>query len=158
MRKPPPSPEIPAPGEGKRGVDGHLGYLLRQAGVAFRGAMDKALADLGVTPPQFAVLTMIAAYPGLSNADLARLSLLTPQTVSVIVGNLKRAAAIESRPHPVHGRIQQIELTGTGKAMLARCKRRVREVEAGLAAGLSAQDEQLIRRWLARIAVETTTD
>jgi hypothetical protein len=74
-------PAIPRPGEAKRGPEGHVGYLLRQASVALRGAMDRALAELGVTTPQFSVLTMIAAYPGASGADLARLTFLTPQAM-----------------------------------------------------------------------------
>src|SRR5580704_12010022 len=68
---------LPKPGEGKRGEQGYLGYLLRQAAGAHRLRMERALADLDVTPPQFMVLTMLAAYPGHSNADLARVALLT---------------------------------------------------------------------------------
>ena len=63
---------VPAPGEGKRGEQGYLGYLLRQAHAAVRLTMERTLADLGVTSPQFAVLTMLNAYPGLSGADVAR--------------------------------------------------------------------------------------
>ena len=37
---------VPGPGEGKRGPEGHLGYLVRQANVAVRQAMDRALAEL----------------------------------------------------------------------------------------------------------------
>lgn len=155
MRKSHPSPSVPEPGEGKRGEEGHLGYLLRQAGVAFRARMDRALSDLNITPPQFVVLTMMEAYPGLSNADLARLSLLTPQTVSVIVGNLKRSGAVASRPHAVHGRIQHLDLTKSGKHILARCKERVQAIERELAADLSPAEEQTVRRWLVRIAVES---
>src|SRR5829696_10533848 len=106
---------IPRPGEGKRGPHGHLGYLLRQASVALRTALDRALADQGLTSPQFAVLTMIAAYPGVSGADLARLTLLTPQTINVIVRNLERDGAIAKTPDPVHGRIIRIELTEKGR-------------------------------------------
>jgi DNA-binding MarR family transcriptional regulator len=152
MRKPQDSPAVPEPGHGKRGEEGHLGYLLRQAGVAFRVRTEHALADLQVTLPQFAVLTMTAAYPGLSNADLARLSLLTPQTVSVIVGNLKRSGLLASRPHAVHGRIQHLSLTPAGEAILARSKQRVQVIEADLAAGLSPREEQTIRQWLVRVA------
>jgi DNA-binding MarR family transcriptional regulator len=144
---------MPAPGEGKRGEAGHLGYLLRQASVAFRVRMERALADVDLTPPQFAVLTMVAAYPGLSNADLARLSLLTPQTVSVIVANLKRSGALTSRPHAVHGRIRHLDLTRAGEELLARSKRFVAAIEGELAAGLSPRDEQTIRQWLVRVAV-----
>ena len=90
MRKSePPPPRVPRPGEGKRGEAGHLGYLLRQAGAAVRLKLERTLADLEVTPPQFAILTMLVAYPGISNAEIARLAYLTPQTVSAIVGNLE---------------------------------------------------------------------
>ena len=71
--------------------------------------MERALADLGVTPPQFVVLTMLRAYPGLSGADLARVALLTPQTVGVIIRNLERDGAIRKTPHPVHGRVLQVD-------------------------------------------------
>lgn len=145
---------IPVAGEGKRGESGHLGYLLRQASGVFRSRAGNALADLEVTAPQFAVLTMVGAYPGLSGADLARLTLLTPQTVNVIVANLKRSEALASTRHPVHGRILQLTLTPAGKSLLSRCKLRIDKLEAGLARGLSAADEKVIRRWLADVATE----
>ena len=154
MRKPLSTISLPEPGQGKRGEHGHLGYLLRQAGVAFRTRMEHALADIGVTPPQFVVLTLVAAYPGLSNADLARLSLLTPQTVSVIVGNLKRSGAVTSRPHAVHGRIQQLEITTAGREILARCKPLVHALEERLAAGLTAREQEIVRHWLVAVAVD----
>lgn len=157
-RDPLPSPRLPEPGEGKRGEQGHLGYLLRQAGATLRALMEHALSDLDVTPPQFVALTMAAAYPGLSSADLARLSFLTAPTVTVIVGNLKRSGALASRPHPVHGRIQQLEITEVGKALLARCKRRVDAVEARLAAPLSPDEERVIHRWLAHVARDSAAD
>lgn len=154
MRKTQTAQAVPRPGEGKRGEAGYLGYLLRQAAAAYRLEMERALSDLKVTPPQFAVLTMIAAYPGASNADIARLALQTPQTVSVIVANLIRAGAVARRPHAVHGRIQQLELTASGTALLARCRSRALGIERQLLAGLSPQDERAIRRWLVAVAVE----
>src|SRR5262245_54620255 len=124
--------EIPTPGEGKRGPKGHLGYLVRQANVAVRAAMEKALADLEVTPAQFAVLTMIVAYPGVSGADLARLTFLTPQTINVIVRNLERDGAIEKTAHATHGRILRLSATPRGQALLKRCRARVAALEAEL--------------------------
>jgi DNA-binding MarR family transcriptional regulator len=153
MDKPHPTIDVPAPGEGKRGAEGHLGYLLRQADLAFRTRMERSLADLGVTRPQYAVLTMVKTYPGLSNADLARLSLLTPQTMSTIVANLKRAGLLASRPHAVHGRIRQLALTEKGDRTLKRCRVRVDALEKDLASGFSAEEERAVRRWLAAIAV-----
>ena len=147
-------PAIPDVGEGKRGEAGYFGYLLRQAGAAHRLRMERVLADLGITPPQFVVLTMLGAYPGISGADLARLSVLTPQTVSVIVANLERSGAIVRRPHAVHGRIQQIDVTEAGRALLKQCRARVKKLEARMTAGFSPEEEQVIRRWLVSVAHE----
>ncbi|WP_131195774.1 MarR family winged helix-turn-helix transcriptional regulator [Lichenihabitans psoromatis] len=142
-------PEI---GKGKRGEDGYLGYLLRQAAAAYRLRLDRALADLGITPPQFAVMTMLKAYPGQSNADIARLALLTPQTTSVIVANLERARHIERRPHKVHGRILQIDLTPAGEKLLKACRSRVHLMEEELAQILGNDDVKALRRWLIAVA------
>lgn len=154
MRKPKAASSLPRPGEGKRGEEGYLGYLLRQASVANRVRMDRALAELGLTTPQFALLTMVAAYPGVSNAELARLSLLTPQTVSAIVATLERRGVLARRPHAAHGRIQHLDPTPAGRTLLARCRERVQAVERRLAEGLSPGEESAIRRWLVRVAVE----
>jgi DNA-binding MarR family transcriptional regulator len=148
----------PPPGLGKRGEDGHIAYLLRQAQAATRLTLERALDDLGTTPPQFAVLTMLNAYPGLSGADVARVALLTPQTVGVIIGNLERDGAIKKTPHPVHGRVLQWALTRRGLNLLGKCRRRVSAVERRLVAGLGNKAELTIRRWLAKIAADLHRD
>ena len=144
----------PPPGEGMRGEQGYLAYLLRQAQAATRLTMERALADLGVTPPQFVVLTMLKAYPGLSGAELARVALLTPQTIGVIIRNLERDGAIRKTPHPVHGRVLQWTVTKRGAALLDKCRRHALAIERRLAAGLSARTQVTVRRWLAKIARE----
>jgi DNA-binding MarR family transcriptional regulator len=144
----------PSPGQGKRGQQGYLAYLLRQAQAATRLTMERALADLGVTTPQFVVLTMLRAYPGLSGADLARVALLTPQTVGVIIRNLERDGAIRKTPHPIHGRVLQWTLTGRGTTLLEKCRRHALAVDRRLSAGLSASEELIVRRWLSKIATD----
>lgn len=148
-------PEIsaPPPGEGKRGESGYLGYLLRQAQAAARLTLERSLGELGVTVPQFVVLTMLKAYPGLSGAELARVALLTPQTVGVIIRNLERDGAIQKAPHPVHGRKLQWTLTPRGLALLEQCRKRAIAHDQKLAEGLTQKDERVIRQWLARTAV-----
>ena len=148
----------PPPGYGKRGEKGHLGYLLRQAQAAARLTLERALEDLRVTPPQFAVLTMLRAYPGLSGADLARVALLTPQTVGVIIRNLERDGAIRKTPHPVHGRVLQWSLTRRGGTLLDKSRQRVVALERRLVAGLGAKAQATIRRWLSKIAADLQQD
>lgn len=146
----------PPPGQGKRGEKGYLTYLLRQAQAATRLTLERALADLGVTPPQFAVLTMLKAYPGLSGADLARVALLTPQTVGVIIRNLERSGAIRKTPHAVHRRVLQWTLTRRGTVLLDKCRNRAKALERRLASGLTARTQIMVRRWLSHLASELT--
>jgi DNA-binding MarR family transcriptional regulator len=148
----------PPPGQSKRGEKGYLAYLLRQAQAASRLTLERALADLKITPPQFVVLTMLKAYPGLSGADLARVALLTPQTVGVIIRNLERDRAIRKNPHPVHGRVLQWTLTRRGQTLLGKCRARSRALERRLQAGLAPKGQATIRRWLSKIAAELQQD
>jgi DNA-binding MarR family transcriptional regulator len=147
----------PRAGEARRGVEGHIGYLLRQAAAAYRLRLERSLVDLKVTPPQFTVLTMLKAYPGLSNADIARISLLTPPTVTVILRNLEQGGLVSRKQHQTHGRIQQMTLTVTGIHLLARCRKRAEEIETELL--LLAKSEakrQVVKRWLVDVAQSLT--
>ena len=141
-----------------RGEQGHLAYLLRQAQAATRLTLERSLAGLGVTPPQFVVLTMLRAYPGLSGADLARVALLTPQTVGVIIRNLERDGAIRKTPHPVHGRVLQWTLTRRGAMLLGQCRRHANALEHRLMAGVPLREQLTVRRWLSKIAADLQQD
>ena len=94
------------------------------------------------------------SHPGLSGADLARVALLTPQTVGVIVRNLERDGAIAKSPHPVHGRVLQWTLTRRGARLLENCRRHALALERRLAAGLNAKSQVTVRRWLSKIATD----
>jgi DNA-binding MarR family transcriptional regulator len=141
-----------------RGEQGYVAYLLRQAQAATRLTLERSLAGLGVTPPQFVVLTMLRAYPGLSGADLARVALLTPQTVGVIIRNLERDGAIRKTPHPVHGRVLQWTLTRRGAMLLGRCRRHANALEQRLMAGVPLREQLTVRHWLSKIAADLQQD
>ncbi len=144
--------KIPQAGDGLRGMDAPIGYLLRQASTTHCTEIEKLLSDLHVTLPQYSVLKVLSLYPGISNADLARMCLLTPQTISVIVKNLKRMEALSSRPHAIHGRIQHLDLTPAGKKILTLCSKRVDAFQKSLTGGLSKSEETIIKQWLISVA------
>jgi DNA-binding MarR family transcriptional regulator len=145
---------IPEIGEGKRGAEGHLLYLLRQANAAARQAVDRELFGLRLTLSQYSALTMIAAYDGLSGADLASLSMLTPQSAHEVVSRLERTGFITRRADPRHKRIFRLELTEAGRAVLAEARRRTDRIEARLQALVERQAPGVVRQWLVDVAVE----
>lgn len=152
MSRVPAPTTVPAVGEGKRGETGHLGYLLRQAAHVYRRRMDRALSSVGLTYPQFLVLTMICAYPGCSNADIARLAMLTPQTVHAIINGLQHKRLIVRHPDRAHGRILNIELADSGRKLLERARERATELEIDVDKALDDTESIAVRRWLVAVA------
>jgi DNA-binding MarR family transcriptional regulator len=136
------------------GENGDLAILLRQAAAAQRLAEERLLADLGVTPPQLAVLQFLGAHPGLLAADIARRNKLTPQTISLIVANLRRAGLVREEECAVPGasRARPLALTGQGETILRLGRERIEAASAGLLEGMKPKRERALRRWLAGVA------
>lgn len=143
----------PPVGSGKRGPDGHIGYLLRQATAAVRAAHDGALAAAQLTTPQFLVLNLLDAYPGASGAELARTAQLTPQTMNLIVRKLERESLIERVEHETHGRVLRLRLTGKGSQRLRLAKTLSDKIERSILALTDSATERKLRRWLVDVAL-----
>jgi DNA-binding MarR family transcriptional regulator len=145
-------PRLPLVGEAKRGPEGYLIYLLRQANASVRLALDRALAKENLTYPQHSALTMVRAYEAISAAELARLAMLTPQTINGIVRALEARGAISKEPDPVNGRILRLIVTDEGRALNKRCRALTAPIEAALKARVSGNAEGPIRQWLVDVA------
>jgi DNA-binding MarR family transcriptional regulator len=139
---------VPLIGERYRGVEGHSGYLLRQAWQAFRGAMDATLREHGLSSPQYAVLSVLALDPGSSAADLARACNTTPQAMNGVLATLGRAGLVERRPHPTHGRIVQLTLSEEGARRVEAATPAVRGLEDAIETDLSPDEVAAVKAWL----------
>jgi DNA-binding MarR family transcriptional regulator len=143
---------VPAIGQSYRGVEGHSGFLLRQAWRVLLGAMEMALRAHGLTPPQYGVLSVLAREPGASGADLARACSTTPQAMNGVLATLEREALIERRPHPTHGRILQATLTSEGRRRLEAATPSIRALERATERDLSSDEIATVKTWLVATA------
>jgi len=132
------------------------GYLLGTVRAALRARLDATLADKGLTAPQYTALTTLEEDSGLSNADMARLCFVTPQTMVRIIENLEKAGLVGRTPHPTHGRVRQIELTARGRRVVAECHQRVLAIEDRLVSRLSRTERRdlhdILRKCAAALA------
>jgi DNA-binding MarR family transcriptional regulator len=111
-------------------VTSHAGYRLKRAHAALRGAMDRALRAHELTVPQYACLEILALRPGLSNAELARATFVTRQSMNVVLRGLQDAG-LTARPDTVdHGRARPASLTDEGRRRLAAAQSSVYAIEA----------------------------
>jgi DNA-binding MarR family transcriptional regulator len=99
-------------------VQQRVGYVLKRAQQALGAAMAGALASHDVTNAQYAALSALRADPGLSNAELARRSFVTPQTMHEVIAQLERAGLVARQANPHHARILQRRLTAAAKRSL----------------------------------------
>jgi DNA-binding MarR family transcriptional regulator len=144
---------IPEIGEGKRGPNGHLLYLLRQTATIVARHVECLLADVGLTTPLYSALTMIASYPDLSSADLSRLSMLTAQSANETVQKLVTAGLVRRRRDPKHGRVLRLQITDSGRERLACGRKLTDRLENHLVGQARDTGEQAVRMWLANVAV-----
>lgn len=123
-------------------MESRVGYQMKRAQHALRVEMDKALREVGTTTAQYAALSALEAAPGLSGAELARRSFVTPQTMNAILSNLEAAELVVRRPHPDQGRVLQTYLTETGEESVGRAHEIVEAVERRMLEGLSQKDRR----------------
>jgi DNA-binding MarR family transcriptional regulator len=95
-------------------VTERLGYRLKRAAAALRGAMDRALREYGLTVPQYACLELLDQQPGLSNAELARGTFVTRQSMNVVLRGLQEGGLIRRPATTDHGRALPAHLTEEG--------------------------------------------
>jgi DNA-binding MarR family transcriptional regulator len=133
-------------------MDSRVDDLLRRAAAAHRTAVERELAPLKLTPPQFAVLQIVADAPGVSSADVARIERLTPPTMSVIVGNLERKGALVRRAHAKNARVQCLEPTEIGLQLMRNGRAQVQAQKERIVAAMPAEAAAAIDLWLRRVA------
>jgi DNA-binding MarR family transcriptional regulator len=113
-----------------------------------RRAIDDVVGAHGLSVNQYTTLSVLNRRSGLSNAQLARRALVSPQSMNEVLLALEKRGLVRRRAHPEHGRILQARLTAKGRKVLTACDEQVREVEARMVAGLSADEQALLRNAL----------
>jgi DNA-binding MarR family transcriptional regulator len=127
-----------------------LSYVIGRVERVLRRRITAAIEPMGLTLPAYTALSVLRVQDGLSNAQLARRSFVTPQSMSEVLALLVERGYVSRRAEPGHGRVLRTELTKAGNRALERCDRAVDAVEAELLGGLDAGEESELRDMLIR--------
>lgn len=119
-------------------LDSSVGYLLKQAASALRGAMDAALRPLDLTVPQYACLELLGQRPDLSTAELARGVFVSRQAMHGVLHGLHERGLVSRQETAPHGRALPTRLTDEGRRRLLGASAAVRAVEDRMLSGMSA--------------------
>ena len=128
-------------------------YLVKRLELAIRKVLDDVLRPHGLTAPQYTALTALAQRDetrgdGLTSAQLARRSFVTPQTMHEQVIALERAGLVAREPDPANRRLLRIRLTGAGRDRMGECADVVRDLEARVEHALGPDERDGFRHAL----------
>jgi DNA-binding MarR family transcriptional regulator len=120
-------------------------YVIARLERAMRRQLDEAVRPFGVTTPQYATLVELGLRTGQSNAQLARRTFMTPQSMGEVIKALEGKGFVGREADDLHGRQLRITLTSAGVKVLAACDEAVDVVEGQMLRELTPRDrEQLL--------------
>ena len=129
-------------------MEPRLSYLIGRLDRMLRRRLGVAIEPHGLTLPAYTALSIVSAQDGLSNAQLARRSLITPQSMSEVLALLVDRGYVRRRPSPGLGRVIHTELTPAGVRVLRCCDEAVDEVEKQMLAELDGVDAASLKNAL----------
>jgi DNA-binding MarR family transcriptional regulator len=128
-------------------------YLVKQLERAIRAGMDAIAGEFGVTALQYTALSVLARHPGLSAAQMAQRSFVSPQAGNEMVKVLERKGLITRTPDASNRHIRRINLTPAGQAVLSQCDVRIDRLEARMLDLLDPADVETLRKALGACAL-----
>jgi DNA-binding MarR family transcriptional regulator len=131
-------------------MEPRVSYVIGRLERVLRRRLMAAVEPTGLTLPAYTTLSVLRAQDGLSNAQLARRSLVTPQSMSEVLALLVDLGYVRRRAEPNHGRVIRTELTRAGSRALERCDRAIDLVEREMLGDLDGDEVTELRDVLIR--------
>jgi DNA-binding MarR family transcriptional regulator len=123
------------------------GYLLRRARQK-SSEIFLEVCDGALTPVQYAVLTVIAARPGLDQSEVGELSGLDTSTAADVLQRLEARRLILRR---ADGRRRASELSPEGRALLETLGPKIERAQTRILATLTSRESEQLLRLLSKM-------
>jgi DNA-binding MarR family transcriptional regulator len=128
-----------------------IGFMLAQLGAHAADLFARHTRELGITPSEAGVIRVINRSPGISQRELADKLGAVQSRVVALIDRLEAAGLVTRTRRPNDRRIQEIELTGAGRTVLASLRRAAEAQEATLTEGLSERQKSQLYRLLTQL-------
>jgi DNA-binding MarR family transcriptional regulator len=132
-------------------------YIIGRVNQGVRRQMQTALAQWGLSVQEFTTLSVLSARPGLSNAQLSRRALVTPQSMIEILARLESRGLVEREVDPAHKRILRAQLTKSGVRLIADAEPEIEAIQDGMLVSLTPTERRAVTRAM-RTAMENLSD
>jgi DNA-binding MarR family transcriptional regulator len=128
-----------------------LGYNARRAALTIIEGFLERMAEFGLRPVDFSVMSVIHHNPGVTSRQLcAALNLLPPNLVGLIQ-SLEARGFIHRLPHPTDGRAMGLHPTPEGRALMQQAEQAATELEVERSARLTPAQRKTLLDLLQKI-------
>ena len=128
-----------------------LGLLLATTSKAVGRAFNTTLAESGGSIPIWLILSALKSQPRRSQLELARAVGIEGPTLTRHLDGMEQVGLVRRQRGTVDRRAVQVELTRAGHALYGRLLKAVIVFNQRLRTGLAGEDEETLRRLLARL-------
>jgi DNA-binding MarR family transcriptional regulator len=125
-------------------------YVVGRVDRGLRTELARRLRPWELSVAQFTALSVLARRPGLSNAQLARRSLISPQAMSEVLAALERRGLVARSADPAHARIRNATLTADGEAAVRAAARVAGQLQDELLADVPVGERDVLVAGLTR--------
>lgn len=126
-----------------------ISYLIKNIENLMRNAVDSELAKLGLSLSQYTALSSLEVNKKMTNAEIARDSHVTPQTMNKIMTGLARAKLVKKDLSEDNKLKIYYELSDKAEKLLCDAHAAVNNVELQAIHGIGKKDFQIIQKSLA---------
>jgi DNA-binding MarR family transcriptional regulator len=132
-------------------MDENLGSMVADISRLIRRSFDERARGIGVTRPQWRVLTVLLRNEGINQGGLADLLEVEPITLCRMVDRLQEAGLVERRADPDDRRAWQLYLTGKARELLSQLRPLAESMFDEALDGLSGAEQAKLMASLERI-------
>lgn len=126
-------------------MEDNIGTVMAQVSRLMRRTFDMRARQIGVTRPQWQVLTLLSRHAGINQGGLADLLEVEPITLGRMIDRLQDSQMVERRPDPADRRAWRLHLTPKGEEQIERLKPFAAEtIDAALEGLAPAERDQLM--------------
>lgn len=126
-------------------LEDKLGFRVR---MAERCIYKKFINNVGMTPVQYSIFTLVAENEGMSQGVIGEALNMDRASTMAIMDKLEKAGLIERRKSPVDRRRHALYLTPKGKKEIAATEKKVRKTDDSFKERLSERQLRDLIRYL----------
>lgn len=132
-------------------LEGLIGYHLRRASAVFRTDFARAMEDIGIGQVPLAVLSVIAANPGVNQGAVGQILGIKRANMVGLINELVDRALVTRKTSTSDRRAFELTVTPAGKALLDDSQRRIEAHERRMLHSFSDGERQILLELLERI-------